>query len=142
MKTRDLTQQDEELIAAAFEAIRSNYVEDRHGVGAAVRAASGKIYTRVNIESPGVGTCAEPVALGAAVTAGERQFQCVVAVERSGPGAERPGIMSPCGVCRELLYHYCPDADVIVPGRGGPGKLKASDLLPIPYTDNRKTETT
>ena len=40
MEYRDLTAEDEELIAAAFEAIRRGYRRDRHHVGSAVRAGS------------------------------------------------------------------------------------------------------
>lgn len=127
MKYRDLTQADEELLAAAFAAIRRNYRADHHQVGAAVRAASGQVHAGVNMESPGVDVCAEWVALGKAVSAGERRFSCVVAVNRRG-------VMSPCGVCRELLHHYAPDIDVIVPDeQGRPTKVTISELLPIPY---------
>ncbi len=133
MNYRDLTAEDEELVAAAFEAIRRNYWEDHHGVGAAVRAGSGKVYTGVHLESPGVDVCAEWSAMGAAATAGEREFACIAA-------AGRDEVMSPCGVCRELLYYYGPDMDVIVPHEGRPRKVKIAELLPIPYEDHRPPE--
>jgi len=126
MKYRDLTQQDRELVAAASEAIRSNYVEGRHHVGAAVRARSGKIYAGVHMESPGLDVCAEWVALGMAVSAGEREFDCCVAVNRTG-------VMSPCGVCRELLHSYGPQMDVIVRDGEKLGKVAVTELLPLPY---------
>ena len=127
MNYRELTQQDEQLIAAAFAEIRRNYRTDHHQVGAAVRAGSGDVHTGVNMESPGVDVCAEWVALGKAVSAGERLFNCVVAVNRTR-------VMSPCGVCRELLRHCAPDIDVIVPDQEGrPRKVTISELLPIPY---------
>jgi cytidine deaminase len=137
MDYRDLTAEDEELIAAAFEAIRRGYRQDRHGVGAAVRTGSGKVYTGVCMESPGVDMCAEWVAMGSAATAGERTFTCVVALEPSGADRGTPSVMSPCGVCRELLHFYGPEMDVIVPAKPGPRKVKISELLPIPYKQNR-----
>ena len=133
MEYRDLTPEDEELIGAAFEAIRCNYAKGRHHVGAAVRAGSGKTYAGVHMESPGVDVCAEWVALGAAASAGEREFTCAVAV--SGPAPDGC-VMSPCGVCRELLYFYGPDMEVIVPHEAGPRKVRVSELLPIPYADD------
>ena len=142
MEYRELTPADEELIAAAFEAIRRNFLRDRHHVGAAVRAGSGRIYSGVHMESPGVDVCAEWVALGSAATAGEREYTCVVAVKRSGERGGVPGVMSPCGLCRELLYYYASGADVIVPAEGGPRKVGISELLPMPYTENRPPRVT
>ncbi len=43
------------------------------GLGAAVLCASGNIFTGINIETSGYGVCAEPVALGAALSAGEKK---------------------------------------------------------------------
>lgn len=140
MEHRDLTAEDEELMAAALAAIRRSYRKGCHHVGAAVRAGSGKVYTGVHMESPGVDVCAEWVALGAAATAGEREFTCVVAVRPSAAKGGTPGVMSPCGVCRELLYFYGPEMDVIVPIQAKPRKVKISELLPIPYEDKRPAD--
>jgi len=134
MNHRDLSEQDRELIKAAFDAIRANYVQGRHHVGAALRAGSGKVYAGVHLESPGQDTCAEAVAVGSAATAGERKLACIVAVKRSGSNPDRPVVMSPCGICRELLYYYGPGMDVIVPTPDGPRKVAIGELLPIPYT--------
>ncbi len=133
MNYRQLSSQDEELIAAAFEVAARGHREDCHQVGAAIRAGSGKIYAGVHMESPGVDVCAEWVALGMAASAGEREFTCAVAV--SGPAPDGC-VMSPCGVCRELLYFYGPDMEVIVPHEAGPRKVRVSELLPIPYADD------
>ena len=113
MDYRELTEQDQALVAAAFDVIRRNHREGCHGVGSAVRAASGEVYVGVHLESPGVDVCAEWTAVGAAATAGERELLCIVA-------ANRDRLMSPCGVCRELLHYYSPEMDVIVPAPAGP----------------------
>ena len=142
MEYRDLTAEDEELMAAAFEALDRGYREGHHHVGAAVRAGSGGIYTGVHMESPGVDVCAEWVAMGAAATAGQRKFTCIVAVRKSGPERKTPGVMSPCGVCRELLFSYGSEMDVIVPDEDGRvRKVRIRELLPIPYTDYRPITT-
>ncbi len=138
MRSRKLTAGDKELVQAAAEAIGRNFLPDRHHVGAAVRAGSGRIYVGVHLESPGHDVCAEPVALGAAVTAGEREFSCIVAVRLPNSGKGRPHVLSPCGICREMLYYYAPVMDVIVPRGNGLGKVAIADLLPLPWTSTRQ----
>ncbi len=99
-----------------------------HTVGAAVRTAGGKIYVGINVYSVH-GACAEQVALGAAMTAGEREFTDIVAV-RGPEGAE---LLPPCGNCRQLLSDYAPSCRVIVPTPAGPRKVPAKELLPFAY---------
>jgi cytidine deaminase len=130
MENPDIDPRDRELIAAATDVIRKNFREGRHSVGAAVRCSSGKTYVGVNIDSCGYGPCAEPIAVGAAISAGETQIQSIVAVEgRSG----EYHVLSPCGNCRQLLLDYAPEALVIVSHDGKVAKMRARDLLPAPY---------
>jgi cytidine deaminase len=124
--------EDRELVASAEAVIRRNFVPDRHQVGAAARAKSGKVYADVHLESTGVNVCAEWVAVGMAISAGERSFDAIVAV---GPdktsGIAR--VLSPCGVCRELIHFYGPDTSVIANDDGLVVKRPARDLLPAPW---------
>lgn len=129
MKWLPLDSDDRALLDAAARAIRENYDHPRHTVGAAVRCSSGAVYTGVNVESCGYGPCAEPIAIGAAITAGERELEAIVAV--GGPAGAR--LLSPCGNCRQLVADYAPDAYVILERDGGPAKIRAGDLLPEPY---------
>ena len=74
--------------------------------------------------------CAEAVALGEAVMAGDT-VDLVVAVRQPRPDeAGGPQVVSPCGLCRELLLDYAPEAEVIVPGQG---RVALRSLLPSPY---------
>jgi cytidine deaminase len=130
MEYYPLSPGDEALIAAAAEVIQRNFRAGRHSVGAAVLCGSGKIYVGVNIKSCGYGPCAEPIAVGAAVSGGERALICIVAVKIEN-GAET--LVSPCGNCRQLLSDYAPDAMVLLPGEGGPVRARAGDLLPTAY---------
>ena len=125
-----IQQQDLELITAARDAIRPNYdgVHFNFTVGAAVRCGSGKIYTGVNVYSLH-GACAEQVALGAAITAGERAFTAIVAVR----GADGEEILPPCGNCRQILSDYAPDCGVILQVGGAVQKCPARELLPFAY---------
>lgn len=87
----------EELIAAAIEARGLAYSPYSHfAVGAAVRGASGKIYTGANVEnaSYGASMCAERCAVFAAVNAGERRIEAIAVTE------------TPCGMCRQVLREF------------------------------------
>ena len=118
---------DAEVLEAAKKAIIKNYdgVDYLHTVGAALRCGSGKIYTGVNVYSL-YGTCAEQVALGCAITNGEREFLTVVAV-RGKNGEE---IIPPCGNCCQILGDYAPKCEVIVSEEK---KILAEELLPFAY---------
>jgi len=121
---------DAKLIARAREVIRRNYdgVKKNHTVGAALRCASGSVYVGVNVYSLH-GACAEVVAIGAAITAGEREFACLACVR----GAEGEEILPPCGNCRQLLHDYAPDCRVVVPTGDGWTTVRVADLLPVSY---------
>lgn len=125
-----LTKKDETLILAAQEAIRANYdtVHCNHTVGAAVRCKSGKIYVGVNVYSLH-GACAEQVAIGTAITQGEREFEAIVAV-RGENGEE---IIPPCGNCRQMLSDYMAECEVILSIEGKIGRVRAVELLPFAY---------
>lgn len=125
-----LPERDYELIAAAQKAIRLNYDQEHlnHTVGAAIRCKSGKIYVGVNLYSLH-GACAEQVAIGTAITNGEREFDVIVAVR----GKEGGEIIPPCGNCRQILHDYMPDCDIIVSVSGELRKIKAKELLPFSY---------
>ena len=125
-----LTDSDYEVIEAAQKAIQRNYdaIHDNHTVGAAVRCKSGKIYAGVNVYSIH-GACAEQIAIGTAITQGEREFETVVAVM----GKDGAQIIPPCGNCRQIMFEYMPDCDVILSVDGQNRKIKAKELLPFPY---------
>ncbi|MGL4737420.1 MAG: hypothetical protein ACRCW2_08215 [Cellulosilyticaceae bacterium] len=107
-----LNESDRELVRAATDIIQKNYdnVNWWHTVGAAVRTKKGEIYVGVNCDSVSHDSCAEYIAIGAAITAGEREFDTIVAVL----GGEKPKILPPCGNCRQMLYSYDRTVDVIV----------------------------
>jgi len=68
------------------------------GVGAAILAANGKVYTGVCIDTgSSMGFCAEHAAAGAMVTDGESRVLKMVAVLWDG------SVIPPCGRCREFI---------------------------------------
>ena len=124
---------DGELVYQAARLLRLRYDRWRHGVAAAVRTASGRVYLGVNLDGIHA-PCAEPVAIGAALTAGDRELEAMVAVGRRGA---RYPILPPCGTCRQLLFDYAPEAYVLVPGPGGrPRRLGARAALPSPFSSH------
>ena len=128
---RPLNAPERQLVRAAQQALRRGYRAQRHTVASAVRTRSGKIYLGLNIE--GIhGPCAEPVALGAAMTAGDESFVAMVAVCRVGRNYP---VLNPCGTCRQLLFEYAPRARVLVvaDSDGRLASLSATESLPAPF---------
>lgn len=133
-----LSNNDEELIAIATEAISQRYRNRWQEVGAAMRTRDGRIVTGVNIDAY-VGrnaVCAEAIAIGRAITeTGDRGIETIVAVRHPKPG--EPGkiaVVSPCGPCRELIHDYDANARVIVPDNGKtPKVVSIGELLPNKY---------
>jgi cytidine deaminase len=99
----------DELIRMALDAQQRAYVPySNFPVGAALRAASGKVYQGANVEnaSYGLTICAERVAASAAVAAGDRDFTAIAIVSRGGA--------TPCGACRQFLAEFNPTLRVIM----------------------------
>lgn len=130
MNYSEIDEIDRNLIDAASEVLERNYFYPRHTVGSAVLCSSGKTYTGINIETVGYGPCAEVIAIGRAISDGERQMERIVTV---GSPAVPLKIISPCGNCRQLLVDYAPDCWVIVPHGREIMKIKAVELLPDAY---------
>lgn len=92
------------LLTAAREAAQSAYCPySKFGVGAAVLATDGRIFTGCNIEnaSYGLTVCAERVALAKAVSEGARVFRALAVAGGHGSPA------TPCGACRQVLAEFC-----------------------------------
>ncbi len=121
----------ENLIKLATEARENAYAPySRFKVGAALLALNGRVFTGCNVENAtyGLTVCAERVALWKAVSEGEREFVAVAVVA----DGERPP--SPCGACRQLLWEFCDDIEVITANlRGGRQSYHLSELLPYPF---------
>ena len=133
-----LSNKDEELIAIATEAISLRYRDDWQEVGAAMRTRDGRIVTGVNIDAyiGRIAVCAEAIAIGRAITeTGDRGIETIVAVRHPKP--DEPGkiaVVSPCGICRELIHDYDANARVIVPDNGRvPKVMSIGQLLPNKY---------
>jgi cytidine deaminase len=121
-----LCTEDLQLIEAARSIIALRSKPEAHEVGAALRTRSGKIFAAVNVKANvgRVSVCAEAVAIGMAASAGDTNIERIVAVDQKGR------VISPCGLCREMISDYAPQAEVIVSGNDGLKILKVANLLP------------
>ena len=131
MKKYPLNETDKKLIKIALEVLERNFDDGvyNHTVGCALLCKNGKIYSGVNCD--GIhGSCAEYITIGTAISAGEREFDTIVAVHDKQPDY----VISPCGNCRQMLFDYCPDIKVIVKDDDGEVvKVAVSDLLPFAW---------
>jgi cytidine deaminase len=125
---------DVHLLHLAQELLGRVWVHGRHEVATALRASDGRIYTGVHLEGScrRSSICAEGVAMGTARTEMEPgtplKIDAVVSVQIKPAGQYR--VIAPCGVCRELISDYSPDATVWITSDTGVVAIRAIDLLP------------
>lgn len=128
-----------ELSAAALSARNTAYAPySGYLVGAALLAASGKVYTGCNVENASYGAtlCAERTAFAKAISDGEREFTALAIA--GGAGDTVDGACPPCGICRQVMAEFCsPDfAVVVVTGEDGYQTYRLEDLLPHAFDVN------
>jgi cytidine deaminase len=121
----------QQLIERAHAARENAYAPySKFKVGAALLASDGEIYSGCNVESASLGltVCAERVALWKAISEGQREFTRVAVASPSEPPA------SPCGACRQLLWEFCGDIEVVLANpRGQQEVRRLAELFPHPF---------
>jgi cytidine deaminase len=121
----------EALIAAARRA-REHAVASFSGfkVGAALETRDGVVITGCNVENAtyGLTICAERVAVFKALSEGHRHFTRVAIV------ADTDAPTPPCGACRQILWEFGGDLEVVLANLREPkGVHRLKDLLPLPF---------
>ena len=99
-------------------------------VGAALECADGTIVTGCNIENAtyGLTVCAERVALFKALSEGHDRFARIAVV------ADTEAPTPPCGPCRQLLWEYCGDIEVVMANLTiETARHQLATLLPMPF---------
>ena len=119
------------LVAAARVA-RQHAVADFSGfkVGAALETDTGQIITGCNIENAtyGLTLCAERVAIFKALSEGQRSFTRIAVV------ADTAAPTPPCGACRQIIWEFCGDIEVVLANLGTiSASLRMKELLPRPF---------
>jgi cytidine deaminase len=124
-----MTIQDQALLDEARRIIKERFKQDWHHVGAALRTRSGKTFAAVHLEAyvGRIAVCAEAIAIGMAAAEGDTEIETIVAVNRRGE------VVAPCGMCRELISDYSPEARVIIPSSEGEMVVPIAKLLPNKY---------
>ena len=121
------------LIAAARRARRHAHARySGFKVGAALETADGTVITGCNVENAtyGLTICAERVAMFKAISEGHRRFKRVAVV------ADTADPTPPCGACRQILWEFGGDLEVVLANlRRETGRLALKDLLPVPFDD-------
>lgn len=130
MSATELSESLRELVDSARQGAAHAYAPySQYPVGAAVRGASGEIYTGCNVENASYGAtiCAERVAMGKLVSAGET----VVTEVAVWTAAGEPAL--PCGICRQVLAEFGKNAVVVVASPASVRQTTLSDLFPEPF---------
>lgn len=99
-------------------------------VGAALEAEDGTVITGCNIENAtyGLTVCAERVAMFKALSEGHTRFRRVVVT------ADAAVPTPPCGACRQILWEFGGDLEVILANLvEETGRHRLSDLFPLPF---------
>ena len=99
-------------------------------VGAALESTRGAVFTGCNIENAtfGLTVCAERVAVWKALSEGERSFTRIGVVVDTG------ALTPPCGACRQILWEFCGDIEIVLANLHGKTEtVRLSKLFPSPF---------
>ncbi len=124
------TSQDDLIAAASLARENAHAPYSKFRVGAAVRARSGRVFTGCNVENStyGLTLCAERVAIFKAISEGERGFDAVAVV------TDTDALTPPCGACRQIIWEFCGDAEVVLANLKGKIEVhRMSALFPKPF---------
>lgn len=120
-----------EAAIAAREHAHAPYSNFR--VGAALEDETGHVHTGCNIEnaSYGLTMCAERVAIFKALSEGVTKFRRIAVAT----GAAK--LTPPCGPCRQLVWEFCGDIEVVMVNLSGRSEtFRMRDLLPRAFDDS------
>jgi cytidine deaminase len=99
-------------------------------VGAAIEDEDGRIFTGCNIENASFGLtmCAERVAVFKAISEGAGKLKRIAVV------ADSESLTPPCGACRQILWEFCGNAELILSNLAGAQLvMPLGELLPRPF---------
>jgi cytidine deaminase len=119
------------LVKAALDAREhAHAVFSDFKVGAALEDLSGAVHTGCNVENAtyGLTMCAERVAVFKAMSEGARRFRRIVVA------ADTVVLTPPCGSCRQILWEFCGDIEVVLVNlQGKTESFRMKELFPRPF---------
>lgn len=123
----------QDLLAESARAMRQAYAPySQLFVGAALRSASGAVYSGCNVECGafGIGSCAERNAIAAAVRAEGPGLRIEAVAISAVDNKDTPMAIPPCGACRQLIRELGANAEVVFLGGNGLVHANINELLP------------
>ena len=99
-------------------------------VGAAIEDENGRVFTGCNVENAtyGLSLCAERVAVFKAISEGAGKLIRVAVV------ADTETLTPPCGACRQILWEFCGNAELILANVSGKlESMQVQHIFPRPF---------
>lgn len=99
-------------------------------VGAAIEDENGRIFTGCNVENAtyGLSICAERAAVLKAISEGAGKLKRIAVVADSGM------LTPPCGACRQILWEFCGDAELIMANLSDQQEtISMTQIFPRPF---------
>lgn len=125
---------DERALVEAARAVRERAYAPYSGfkVGAALETADGTVLVGCNVENAtyGLTICAERSAIFRAIADGHpiRSFARIAIVAHTAEPTP------PCGACRQLLWEFCGDIELVLANlERVTARYRMADLLPVPF---------
>lgn len=123
-----MSSSDEKLIESAVSARENAHAPfSNFKVGASLLTETGEIITGCNIENAtyGLTLCAERTAIFKAISEGKNKFQKIAVV------ADTENLTPPCGACRQIIWEFCGDIEVVLANLKGTTKtFQMRELFP------------
>ena len=123
--------ENQELVLLAKEAMEKAYAPySKFKVGAALLAKNGKVFLGCNVENASFGAtiCAERTAITKAISEGVKEFEKIAIVASSDDYA------APCGICRQVLYEFMPEGEIVLDSRReGIKAMSLKEMLPMGF---------
>lgn len=116
------------LIESAIKARENAHAPfSKFKVGASLLTKNGEIFTGCNVENAtyGLTVCAERVAIFKAISEGTNEFEKIVVA------ADTENLTPPCGACRQIIWEFCGDVEVILTNlQGSTETFQMRELFP------------
>ena len=121
---------DHLIVAALAVRDRAHAPFSSFKVGAAIEDETGRVFTGCNVENAtyGLTVCAERAAVFKAISEGAGRLTRIAVV------ADTDALTPPCGACRQILWEFCGDAELIMANLAGKQEtITIKQIFPRPF---------
>ncbi len=130
MTSPELLETDPLLQAARNVRTRAHAPYSNFQVGAALEDETGRIFTGCNVENAtyGLSLCAERVAIFKAISESAGRIRRIAVI------ADTDVLTPPCGACRQILWEFCGDAQLLLANLAGAQETTTlAKIFPRPF---------